>query len=184
MHVATATVLTDWENFYVLVGSAAATLTGLMFVVITLVAGRRQRRQTPETTTATFSSPTIVHFCFALAVAAILTAPWHMLWHAGLLVGLAGLIGLAYVVVVARRMRRVTAYLPVLEDWLWHVVLPLVSYVALIVAAVLLPGNPGVPLFVIGAAAVLLLFIGIHNAWDSATYIVVDPSFRQVEDPD
>ena len=33
----------------------------------------------------------------------------------------------------------------------------------------------GLPL-VIGAATVLLLFIGIHNSWDIVTYVVIDLS--------
>ena len=66
-----------------------------------------------------------------------------------------------------------------LEDWLWHTVFPLVSYTALLVAALLLPGNPAPALFVIAAATVLLLFIGIHNAWDNVTYIAIEFSEPQ-----
>jgi hypothetical protein len=175
-------LLTPWATFYTIVGSAAATLTGLMFVVITLVTGARARR--PDVGIATFSTPSVVHFCGALAVAAILGAPWHVLWHAGLLVGLSGLVGLAYSGVIVRRIRRQDDYRPVLEDWLWHVVFPLVSYVALVVSAMVLPGNPGETLFIIGAATMLLLFIGIHNAWDNVTYIVTDLVQPPVEDPD
>jgi len=79
-----------------------------------------------------------------------------------------------YVVIVARRAGRQTVYQPVLEDWLWHVVFPLVSYTALVIAAILLPGDAASALFVIGAVTVLLLFIGIHNAWDNVTYIAVE----------
>jgi hypothetical protein len=43
---------------------------------------------------------------------------------------------------------------------------PLLSYIALIVAAMMLPANATPALFVLAAAVVLLLFIGIHNAWD------------------
>ena len=182
MHEAAVSQLTPWTNFYVIIGSSAATLTGLMFVVITLISRTRARR--PDEAIAAFSTPTVVHFCAALAVAAILSAPWHVLWHAGLLLGLSGLGGLAYSVVVVRRVRRQAGYRPVLEDWSWHVVFPSVSYGALVVAAMLLPGNPAAMLFVIGAATVLLLFIGIHNAWDNVTYIVVDRFQPQVEDPD
>jgi len=64
----------------------------------------------------------------------------------------------------------------VLEDWLWHTVFPLVSYTALVFAAIVLPGNPAPALFVIGAVTVLLLFIGIHNAWDTVIYIAIDRS--------
>jgi hypothetical protein len=178
-------VLTSWATFYVIIGSAAATLTGLMFVVITLITGTQVRR--PDVGIAAFSTPTIVHFCVALAVAAGLSAPWHVLWHAGLLLGLSGLGGLAYSVVVVRRMRRQPDYRPVLEDWSWHVIFPLISYVAFVVAAMLLPSAPETTLFGVAAAMVLLLFIGIHNAWDNVTYLVVDrllsPGANRDEDP-
>ena len=83
---------------------------------------------------------------------------------------------MTYVVIVVRRARHQTDYQPVLEDWLWHTVFPLVSYTALVVAAMVLPGNPAPALFVIGAVTVLLLFIGIHNSWDTVTYIAIDLS--------
>jgi len=165
-------ILTTWENFYVIIGTSAAALTGLMFVVATLMSGARQRG-TGEAVGA-FGTPTVVHFCAALLVAAILSAPWPALWNAGLLLGLCGLGGMAYIAIVVRRTRRQTEYQPVLEDWLWHTVFPLVSYTALVVAAIVLPGNPTPALFVIGAVAVLLLFIGIHNAWDAVTYIATE----------
>mgnify|MGYP001252826337 CR=1 FL=1 len=38
MHDTASLVITAWSNFYVITGSSAAALTGLMFVVITLVA--------------------------------------------------------------------------------------------------------------------------------------------------
>jgi hypothetical protein len=171
MHEGAVTPLTPWANFYVIIGSSAAVLIGLMFVAVTLITGTRARR--PAAGIAAFSTPTIVHFCVALAVAAILSAPWQVLWHAGLLLGLTGLGGLAYSAVVVRRIRQ-AEYRPVLEDWSWHGVFPLVSYIALIVAAMLMPGNPAKILFVVGAATVLLLFIGIHNAWDNVTYLVID----------
>ena len=180
---ATASLLTNWENFYVIAGSAAATLTGLMFVVIALVAQRRERLANAGTEgIAAFSTPSVVHFCASLAVAAILSAPWHTLWHAAVLVGLTGLGGVAYGLMVAGRFRGVSVYQPVLEDWVWHVAFPLVSYSALVVAAALLPSSPGPAMFVIGAATVLLLFIGIHNAWDTVTYIVVDDAQQQAKD--
>ena len=81
-------------------------------------------------------------------------------------------------------MRRQDDYLPVLEDWAWHVVFPLASYVALVVAAPILSRNPAETLFGVGAAMVLLLFIGIHNAWDNVTYIVLNVIPPAAEDPE
>ena len=144
-----------WQNFYVIIGTAAAALTGLMFVVITLLAGTRALRASEPT--AAFSSPTVVHFGAALLVAAILSAPWQALWQVGLLLGFSGLGFVAYAVIVIRRLRRQTDYQPVLEDWLWHTIFPLASYTAIVIAAIVLPSNPVPALFVIGAATLLLL---------------------------
>jgi hypothetical protein len=174
MQEAVLSPLATWQNFYVIIGSAAATLTGLLFVVIALVP--TVRVSSPSSGIAAFSTPNLVHFGAALLVAAILSAPWQALWTAALLLGLAGLGGATYVIIVLRRARRQTVYQPVLEDWLWHTVLPLVSYTALVVGALLLPDHPAAALFVIAAATVLLLFIGIHNAWDNVTYIATELS--------
>src|SRR6266566_9604773 len=176
MQEAGVSFLTTWQTFYVIIGSAAATLTGLMFVVISLIVGSRVRVSPASGGIGAFSTPTVVHFCAALLIAALLSAPWQALWNAGLLLGLTGLGGMIYVVIVLRRARRQRDYQPVLEDWLWHTVFPLVSYTALLVAAIVLPGHPALALFVIAAATVLLLFIGIHNAWDNVIYIALELS--------
>ena len=161
-----------WESFYVIIGSSAAALTGLQFVVMALIAEARVQSSGQEI--AAFGTPTIVHFCAVLLMAAILTAPWHALWQAGLAIGLSSALGILYAGVVIRRTRRQRGYQPVFEDWLWHTILPLLAYTGAVAAAILLPGRPAPALFVIGAAALLLLFIGIHNSWDTVTYITVE----------
>ena len=166
--------LSAWENFYVIVGTAAGALTGLMFVVISLIAQRRERGSSEAL--ASFGTPNVLHFSAVLLLAGLLSAPWHSLLMVGLLLALAGLAGVTYIGIVVRRTRRQTDYEPVLEDWLWHIIFPFVAYTVLLVAALLLPGNPTPALFGIGAMMVLLLFVGIHNAWDSVTYLVVRPS--------
>ena len=166
--------LATWQNFYVLIGSAAATLTGLMVVVVTLITGARVRASSPGAAFAAFNAPNVVHFGAALLVSAILIAPWQALWPADLLLGLVGLGGVGYILIVIRRARRQTDYQLVLEDWLFHTVLPFVCYSTLFVAAILLSGYPAPILFIIAAATVLLLFIGIHNAWDNVSYIVLE----------
>ena len=171
MQEAAVSPLPTWQNFYVIIGSASATLTGLMFVVMTLTARIRDRRSNEAQ--GAFASPTVVHFCTVLFVAAILSAPWQALWNAGLLLGLSGLAGVTYDIIVVLRARRQTVYQLVLEDWLLYTAFPLVSYIAFVVAAILLPVNPAPALFVIGAATLLLLFTGIHNAWDTVTYVAI-----------
>ncbi len=171
MQEAALSPLLAWANFYVIIGSAAAALTGLMFVVITLMASIRARRS--NASVAAFGTPTVVHFCATLFIAATLTAPWQVLWNVSLLLGISGLAGVAYTAMVIQRARSQTDYIPVLEDWLWHMIFPLVSYTALVVAAIVFLSNPTLALFIVGAVTILFLFIGIHNAWDTVTYVSI-----------
>jgi hypothetical protein len=82
-------------------------------------------------------------------------------------------LGICYSVIVMRRAHRQSEYRPVFEDWLWHTILPPLAYSAVFVAGTLLGRNSADALFVIGAAALLLVFIGIHNAWDTVTYVTM-----------
>jgi hypothetical protein len=79
-------------------------------------------------------------------------------------------------------MRAQTAYRPVFEDWLFHVLLPLAAYAMLAGSAVAAQPYTRPALFLAGAAALLLLFVGIHNAWDTVTHLVFVQSRRQRED--
>ena len=165
------TPLAEWANFYVIVGSSAGALIGLQFVVMTLIAGRPVDRGDAQAGDA-FSTPSVVHFGVVLLLSAVNSAPWHGSATVALLWGLVGLGGVVYAFVVARRMRRQTAYRPVFEDWLCHVLLPLVAYLMLAGSAVAARAYARPALFVVGAAALLLLFVGIHNAWDTVTHLV------------
>ena len=160
-----------WETFYVIVGSSAGALIGLQFVVITLIAGRPVGEGEAQASNA-FTTPSVVHFGAVLLLSAAMCAPWEGLGAVSVLWGLAGLVGLVYVAVVARRMRAQTAYRPVFEDWLFHVLLPLAAYAVLAGAAFVERSSERPALFTVGAAALVLLFVGIHNAWDTVTHLV------------
>ncbi len=160
---------TAWANFYVIVGSAAAALTGLQFIVIVL--GAELSVGATEHVTSVFGTPNVVHFGAALLNAAILSAPWRRLASASVAIGVFACLGVIYLLWVVRRSRRQRDYVPVAEDWIWHFVLPLVCYAVLLAASILLPSHAGPALFVVGGVSLFLLFIGIHNAWDSVVYI-------------
>lgn len=176
MLLALVSPLANWANFYVITGSSAGALIGLMFVVIALIQGRMQQGQIGGQGLGAFNTPTIVHFSAVLVVSAMLSAPWPALWQAALLLGLSGIALLVYAVIVTRRLRRFpqfTEYNPVMEDWLFYAAIPLVAYATIIVAGIMLPGNPDLALFAIAAVLILLLLAGIHNAWDIVTYMTI-----------
>jgi hypothetical protein len=162
--------LSQWEGFYGIVGSAAGALVGLQFVVLTLVAQRPQVGAGDAG--AAFATPTIVHFSTVLLLSAILRAPWDALGFAAALWLLIGVAGVVYSLIVARRMRRQTVYRPQLEDWVFHFALPLAAYMILAVSPFTVASHTREALFAVGTAALLLLFTGIHNAWDGVAYHV------------
>jgi hypothetical protein len=162
--------LAGWDSFYVIVGSAAGALIGLQFVVLTLIADRPPLRA--QEAGAAFATPTIVHFGAALLLSALQRVPWQAAIVAAAIWGLIGVSGIAYAVIVARRMRVQTTYEPEWEDWLFHSLLPFAAYAMLVLSAFAALLYMREALFGVGAAALLLLFIGIHNAWDAVVYHV------------
>jgi hypothetical protein len=84
-----------------------------------------------------------------------------------------------YSIIVLRRLRRVPHYQSTLEDWLWYMALPLLAHVLVMVAALMLSENPGPALYVVGLAMILLLLVGIRNAWDMVTFLAVERSHSE-----
>jgi hypothetical protein len=165
------TMLDGWKNLYVIVGSSAGALIGLQFVVITLIAAKPIPGADAQTGGA-FATPTVVHFGVVLFLSAIANVPWNGMTAVAVLWGLAGLCGLVYAVITGRRMQAQRAYKPVFEDWLFHVLLPFAAYGVLTISAYATRFHLRPALFLAGAAALTLLFIGIHNAWDAVMYHV------------
>jgi hypothetical protein len=171
------TALTEWQTFYEIVGSSAGALIGLQFVVTALVANMPMRSVAGADAEA-FSTPTVVHFGAVLLVAGVVSAPWHEATPAAVVLALAGIAGFVYAINITARLRRQTAYRLALEDWLCHCVLPVVAFGILFASACLmLRGLESAP-FGVAGAALMLLFIGIHNAWDAAAYHVFERSRR------
>jgi hypothetical protein len=84
-----------------------------------------------------------------------------------------------YSIIVMRRMRRVPNYQSTLEDWSWYIAFPLLANILLMVAAFVLPKNPSSALYIVGSAMMLLLLVGIRNAWDMVTFLAVERSHAE-----
>ncbi len=173
-----APLLAGWENFYVITGTAAGGLTGLTFVVIALI---RDVRSVRPTGLSVFVTPTIVHFGGVLALAAFLSMPHLGRASLSAVFGAGGLAGVVYGGVIAAKMpRRDSVYVPVREDWIWNVIVPTVSYGALLLIALLIWWWPAEALYGVALVSVVLLFTGIRNAWDIAVWMTTrGPGERQ-----
>jgi hypothetical protein len=172
-----AAPLAGWENFYVIIGSSAGGLTGLTFVVIALARDSSQGVLRPIGVGA-FMTPTIVHFCGVLALAAFMSMPHQRTGTLSVGLGLGGLAGIVYGGLIGANMWRIGTrskhYIPVREDWIWNVILPTAAYAGVTVIGVLLWDRPTeAALYGVAVLALALLFISIRNLWDIAVWISV-----------
>lgn len=165
-------LLDGWSNFYVIVGSSAAGLTGLSFVVIALISDKQVVRISGL---RAFLTPIVMHFGSALWLSALLCIPGHTAESvAGSMIVTGVILGVYGVATTLRMYRGRATYRPVIEDWIWNAALPLLCYLGLLVAGVLALQRPAPALYIIGAAALTLLFVGVHNAWDLAVWMTVE----------
>jgi hypothetical protein len=165
-------LLHEWHDFYVLVGTASATLVGLMFVAVSI--GTTIFTEDHRAAMTSFITPTVVHFSgvlFACLVASMPSHTWHTL---GVALGAGALAGAVYsggpvVHMIVRRRFKVD-----LEDRLFYALAPLAGYVLAVVAAAMLFTHDGAASADLFATAVLtLLFSAIRNAWDMMVWIVI-----------
>jgi hypothetical protein len=163
-----SSLLAGWDNFYLITGGAAGGLAGLTFVVITLATD--SHRVSPVAVKG-FVSPIIVHFGAVLALAAYITMPRHTVLSLSLGVGALGLGGLIYTATITAAIHRMKGdYIPVLDDWIWNVVIPALCFAVLLSTAFLFSTKPKECPYAVAAAVMLLMIVGIHNAWDIAVF--------------
>lgn len=179
MHDSLLASLQNWTNFYVIVGSSAGALTGLQFVVMALIDQVRAPGSMHDV--QAFGSPTVVDFCATLFISATLAAPWQNTAAIGLVLELTGAAGVLYSLNAVRHALQPTGYIPDVEDWTWYVGLPLLAYLGLLISGARLAQHAQRTLFAVAAIALSFLFIGIRNAWDTVTYIVMAHGRRRQE---
>jgi hypothetical protein len=154
-------VLTEWHDFFVVLGAAAGTLIGAMFVVVSIAGGLVKES---ELTSRIFVTPTIVHLAVVLLGCAMVLVPTLTPKELGYLALAGGIVFLAYagrnVFHIARR--RAVEW----SDHLWYGICPLIAYLLIVVGAILmLEAMPGA-VETIALALALLIMAGIRNAWD------------------
>ncbi len=164
-----ADALKEWREFYLLVGTAGATLLALLFVAVTLGAGYlTEKRQAP---TRTFMSPVVIHFTSVFFLSAVAMVPEHGATFFATLIGATAVIGAAvssYITVQVLRTN-LTGYV---QDYLAYGLLPVFGYLALLAAAVTISLKMEIGLNVLAGALLLLAIVNIRNAWDLTLVMV------------
>jgi hypothetical protein len=165
-------LLRDWHDFYVLVGTASATLVGLMFVAVSI--GTAIFDESHRAAMTAFITPTVMHFAAVLFACLVALMPNHTWYTLGGLIGAGALAGTAYGggLVVQMTVRR--RFQVDLSDRLFYAALPLAGYgLGVIAAALLFTRAVAVSADLIAAAVLILLFAAIRNAWDMMVWIVI-----------
>ena len=157
------------DNFFIMAGTAAATLIGLLFVAITLGAGL----STPQGLNATraFLTPTLILFGGVLFQCLAALAPWPSAWPVGIILGLCGLAGLVNQVYVILKQFKVNIATLDWLDWALFSAVPALGYASLIAGAAGLIAERSFAPYAIAGAITLLLFAGIFGAWDLTLWI-------------
>jgi hypothetical protein len=165
-----------WDNFYYLIGSAAASLTGLLFVVMTLTAGRERSRILRGV--GLYMMPTVVHFGVVLSVSAVTLAPGLPAVARGIVFCLFAIGGSAASIraSVGIGRPREGAEAPHWSDFWCYGAAPTAIYLGLVAVATAAfwAGTPWAP-FAMAGLLLSLLLLGIRNAWDLITSIAPAP---------
>ena len=164
--------LEGWHDFYVAVGSGAAALTGLLFVIVSL--GPKVVASNTETGVRAFISPIAVHFTSVLVVSALMLAPEIPLAVLGSLLAVGGFGGVVYTAWTRADAQWRRSKLPIL-DWIWFVGLPFVAFLLIIGAGIGIAMNVPLGPHGLALAIVLLIVIAIRNAWDIVVWMTKQP---------
>jgi hypothetical protein len=155
--------LKEWHDFYMLVGTAGATLLALLFVAASLGAGFLTEER--QSATRTFISPVVVHFTSVFFLSAVALFPWHQVKFFAALIGVSALIGAVISTYITIQVVR-TDMTNYVEDYLAYGLLPGLGYLALLAAAVSIYLEQEFGLDALAGALLLLAIVNIRNAWD------------------
>ena len=157
--------LRDWQTFYFMIGTASATLIGLMFVAMSLAADLPAARNSMDINT--YVAPILIHFGKVLAVSLVMLVPTFRLTALGITLLVIGLVSAAYSCWVGwqfARHRGVGNITP--GDWQWHIFFPIIGDVLVMVMAVWLLSGSLDALDLLAAALGILLLVSVRNTWD------------------
>ncbi|MEJ2376695.1 MAG: hypothetical protein P8Y53_24780 [Pseudolabrys sp.] len=170
-----AEALKEWRDFYLLVGTAGATLLALLFVAVSIGVGFVTEQR--KAATRTFMSPVVIHFTSVFFGAAVAMAPSHRGLFYAVPLGATAVIGAVVSSVITVQVLRtdMTRYW---QDHLAYGLLPVVGYVALAVAAALFARETASAPDELAGSLLLLTIVNIRNVWDLMLTMV-----RQHQEP-
>jgi hypothetical protein len=162
-----------WQNFYLLTGTAAATLIGLMFVAVTF--GASLVTEESAAYARSFIDPTFGHFVHILMLACLMLVPGLRPWLLSTVLAASAGTRALRLVQVFRHMREAHRRSGDIElsDWLSGIAGPLTCHALLLAAAAGFVLGWSTALELLAAAILLLLLIGVYSAWETLVWMVL-----------
>lgn len=157
-----------WQNFFAMLGESAATLIGLLFVVVTLTSGRPASASAPGM--RLFSSPTVFHLVTVLINSALALAPGDTEVFRRVLMGGWAAGGLLYAGALTLRLGRSGNRIHWTDFWYYGVV-PALAYLVLVAAYAAAWIGARHAGFFVALGLLALLAVAIRNAWDLVTWL-------------
>ena len=158
-----------WDSYYLLIGTAAGALIGLLFVVATLNAGREVSSVTRGT--QTYLTPTVFHFAMVVVVSALATAPGLPGRFVGPALAACALAGLLYSVWICVRLSQNKLEGEHWSDFWFFGAAPGATYLGLGATAAAVWAAPLAVPYGTAFLLLLLMLLGIRNAWDLVTWL-------------
>jgi len=164
--------LHDWAAFYLLVGTSAATLAGLLFVALSLAVTLLPPQVASNPGARAFVTPSLIYLVYVLVIAAMLNVPQLTPEILGAILALGGVAGVVFVVPRGRILRSVASVRALKrDDWLWYLALPTLSYSLMVISAAMLLFDLQIALILLALAVLLLTIEAVRNAWDLMLWI-------------
>src|SRR5215471_16284731 len=171
MHGSLTELLREWHDFYMLVGTASATLVGLMFVSASI--GASIYNESHRGAMRAFVTPTVVHFSAMLFICVLVMVPSHTFMTLGVLLGIGGLLGGGHSGIVVFTLLVRHRFTVDFSDRMFYALIPVLGYVLVATSGIMLLMQASWSFNVIAAAVLVLLVAAIRNAWDMTVWAVI-----------
>jgi hypothetical protein len=170
-----------WGEFYLLAGSAAAVLIGLIFVVVTLMQDRT--RSSVLSGSKLYMGPVVLHVSFVLVLSAAALVPGISSDEFAAMAGVISLWGMVRGAMVIGGIRALTGEdQPHWTDVWFYGVIPALLYGLLAAVVIAVWTECPWATRLLAAAITGLLLITVRNEWDLVTWLAPRPDSARDSD--
>jgi hypothetical protein len=166
-------MLHEWHNFYFMAGGAAAGLIGLMFVALSLGVGLVTDATREDI--KIFATPSIFYFVSVLLLACLMLIPNHTPPSLAIILFLGAIVGLPWTLAHVRQLVQKAKKFQdfTVVDWLSQVILPVASYVLIMIAAICFVADQGsLSMGALWLTMIFLMLSAIANTWSLVMWII------------